>query len=76
MARTYYSAALFAVYGKGDPGGMGGFGVLFWHDNEIDAHREAQRVNKAGGDCKVVPAPGGKLDFNITSAVLDYIRSR
>ena len=68
MARTYFSAATHAVVGTDAKGASG---VLFWHDNEVDAHREAKSVQAGGGSCQVVPAPGGNLDI----AMRAYVRT-
>jgi len=39
----------------------GGVGVIQWHDNELDAWREAKRINSDNGNVKVVPVVNGRL---------------
>lgn len=66
MARTHISAATHAIVGTDAEGGGG---VLHWHDNELDAHRDVRAINRAGGSAKVVPAPGGEMDPGLRSHV-------
>lgn len=54
--------AEYALVGRGLKGEGG---VVHWHDNELDAHRDAKEINKAGADVRVVPAPGGELGENV-----------
>lgn len=42
------------------PQGTGG--VICWHDNELEAHRERKEINEAGGSVRVIEAPGGEMD--------------
>lgn len=64
MARTYFSKATHALIGYDAPyedGRPGGAGVVQWHDNELDAWRDAKEINAAGGSVRVVPAPEGEI---------------
>lgn len=36
-------------------------GVISWHGNELEAWREAKRINSNGGKVKVVPVVDGNL---------------
>jgi hypothetical protein len=41
--------------------GIGSVGVIAWHTNELEAYREAKRINTSGGKVKVVPVVNGEL---------------
>jgi hypothetical protein len=54
--------AMYAVIGiEHDKQGTAS-GVLYWHDNRLDAYREANRINTDGINCYVTFSPGGKLE--------------
>lgn len=59
MARTYFSRATHAILGTQADGARG---ILHWHDNEFDAHRDAKEINRQGGNCRVISAPNGDLN--------------
>ena len=56
--RTKYAEAKFAVLGTA---ANGEHGVLAWHDEDSSAFAESREINLAGGRCRVVSAPKGKL---------------
>jgi hypothetical protein len=72
MARTSYSKATHALVGIGPDGGAG---VVHWHDNELDAARDAREINAAGGNVQVVTAPGGELSEQDRGAVENLVWS-
>ena len=39
----------------------GNVGVVCWHDNELEAWRNAKQINNDGGKVKVVPVEDGNL---------------
>jgi len=64
--RCPYSQATHAVIGIETPDPTStnsnpSYGVLYWHHGELDAYREARRINSQGGRCRVVVAPGGNI---------------
>jgi hypothetical protein len=68
--RTNIRGAQFAVVGAHPDLGAG---VLFWHDNELDAHREAKEIRKTlGASAKVYPTPGGDMSY-LQEHILDLI---
>ena len=64
MARTSKLLATHAIIGNYD----GNVGILFWHDNQVDAYRERNNVNEEGGLCNVFEAPGGNLSLENVEA--------
>jgi len=81
MARTCFSKATHAIIGTtpakkeiidGEEVEWGpSSGVLQWHDNEFDAHRDCRDMRKEGAVCHVVEAPGGELSDS-ACVELDY----
>lgn len=69
--RTNCAHAARAVIGK-DILGMA-YGVLYWHDNELDAYRDAKTINNMGGNCWVVKSPKGVLSMSDRSYVRGLI---
>ena len=82
MARTCFSKATHAIIGTtppkkeiidGEEVEWGpGSGVLHWHDNELDAHRDCREMRKDGAVCHVVASPGGELG-DAAAVELDYL---
>ena len=58
--RTSCDKATHAIIGI-DSGETPCRGILHWHDNEIDAHRDAKDINQQGGFCRVIETPDGEV---------------
>lgn len=50
MAHTYMGNASHALVGVSEPDKYGNraSGIIHWHDNEFDAHKEAKSINDKG----------------------------
>ena len=57
--RTYCSKATHAILGSHPELGNG---ILCWHDNEFDAHRDCKNLNNApNASCRVIKTPAGDM---------------
>lgn len=71
--RCAFSKALFAILGSRFQEGSWEGGILAWHDNQLDAYRDARELRELGFTCRVVPAPQGNLSEDLTEEVHDLI---
>lgn len=76
--RCGMNKAQFAIIGT-EPGdekhGTGpAFGILYWHDNELDAHRDAKAISGRGGICRVERSPDGVLAEDVVDEVSKLVR--